>query len=247
VTRNLVIFGDSFADPYDDAKIFGWTKLLASEYNYNVKNYAKRRTSLWWSYEKFLKFYNTFKDDCIILFSVTNYGRLSNNNIHIGSFGAVNLEDYPDDFTIANFDRKTTVKILESAKNYFIYLQNENQELFLHKKIIEDVIQKCNERNSRLILIPNYKDIIKFQHVFECSLDEIFVEFLKINGFNHAMIEFELMANHMNETNNKIMAEKINEIIEGSCKKVTIHDFVFEKVPNPEDYWDISKVFNKVN
>jgi hypothetical protein len=37
--------------------------------------------------------------------------------------------------------------------------------------------------------------------------------------------------------NNKILAEKVKGIIEGTCKKITINDFKFEKFEDSSMYW----------
>lgn len=43
----------------------------------------------------------------------------------------------------------------------------------------------------------------------------------------------------MSKQNNEILAQLVHEILQGTRTSVTMDDFVFEKFPNPEDYWEI--------
>jgi hypothetical protein len=51
--------------------------------------------------------------------------------------------------------------------------------------------------------------------------------------------ETNYRANHMSKENNEILAEKVHQIVQGTCVQVTIDDFIFQKYPNPEKYWNI--------
>lgn len=227
----IAIFGDSWADPCDwTIEPISWTKLLTKkDKNYKITNFAKSGTSLWWSYELFLKNYKNFD---VIIFVCTSVGRLS----RLISGHGVNSERT----AIQKLQQETdpqTIKLLNSAIDYYIHFQNYDQEVFLYKKIMEELVQF---NSNRLIIVPAFQISIEYQTIFKNFLFEITKKDLKVN-FGSSEIKFETInrANHMSKENNEILAEKIHQIIQFECDSISIDDFVFQKYDNPEKYWEI--------
>ena len=145
---NIAIFGDSFADSsINRDKFTSQTTYLSNDYN--IKNFAKAGTSLWWSYEKFIKNYEKFDT---IIFVATGYGRIVTNKFMIS--GVLQAE--------------------------FLLKEATAKKDELEKRIYQSAITPDN---------------------------------------------------------NKILAEKVKGIIEGTCKKITINDFKFEKFEDSSMYW----------
>ena len=69
---NIGVYGDSFAERTEQSKHFHWSSLVAKNLNATVEDFGKPATSLWYSYQEFLKNYQ--KHD-LILFTVTDEGR----------------------------------------------------------------------------------------------------------------------------------------------------------------------------
>ena len=242
----IAIFGDSYADPYNNSiEAVSWTKLLKEKSNdYKITNFAYGGTSLWWSYELFLKNYEKFDT---IIFVITTAGRLSNliYNKGVNSYDyAVELEEtikngHPNNLTDPQVQHN--LKLLESAKDYYLYFQNNNQEKFLHEKIIEELYSiQTKLSDKKFIIIPTVPLNFDCKSFFKMPLLEITKKELEAN-FGNNLYKFETgyRANHMSKKNNEILAEKIHQIIQGTCTEVTIDDFVFQKYPNPEKYWEI--------
>lgn len=250
--QKLFIFGDSYADAYEWSDISSWTKLLKN--NYEIENYGRVGSSLWWSYENFLKVLPTIENssESVIVFVVTDSQRISNDALFVCNYGTCDfllkmLKSESDfsgfsiwDKMFHGYDKKTISDILHAAKNYFLYLQNPSMYGFLQRKILAEIMKKCKNTKIKLVLIPAFQDSIPFQPIFKLCLSDITNKFFEINGSSefHLIKEKNIMANHMNQTNNIILANKVHEIIQGTCTKITIDDFVFERVSNPEDYWD---------
>lgn len=233
------IFGDSFATSVSlvsKQSGISWTRLLKN-YGYQTRNFAEAASSLWWSYERFLKNYE--KCDQII-FVVTSLGRVSSpKKIILSKYwhiaGMSNLED-----NLKKYKSNFELKILNSMKDYFLYFQNDQQEKFLHNKIIEEIINKCNSDKKPLLLIPAYQDSVDFQNIFKMPLVYITNKELRIDtGSDSYVLEKSTRANHMSKHNNEILAKLVHEILQGMRTSVTMDDFIFKKSPNPEDYWEI--------
>lgn len=239
------IFGDSFADPYNNLKRewgISWTQLLTENYGYIIENFAEGGSSLWWSYERFLKNYEKYDQ---IIFVVTMWGRLSSSEkINNGCYVHFPARGITDSDFIEN-SNEFTVKICHSIKDYFLYFQNDQQEKFLHNRIIEEIINKCNSDKKSLLLIPAFDNPINFQTIFKIPLceivrkEQIINNVMDITKITYVPVYEKNRANHMSKQNNEILAQLVYEIIEGTRTSVTIDDFVFEKFPNPEDYWGI--------
>lgn len=239
----IAIFGDSYADPYVNVERkwgISWARLLAENYNYKIENFGMKGSNLWWSYEKFLENYEKFDQ---IIFVVTAPGRLSSiekidegKHLHMPGLEVINF------FEQNNKDNEFLLKIYHSMKDYFLYFQNDRQEEFLHNKTIEEIINKCNLNKKPLALIPAFKDSLHYQTIFKMPLSKINLKEQTINtGIDNEFV-FEkkhTRANHMSKQNNEIFAQLVHEIIQGTRTSVTMDDFVFEKFPNPEDYWEI--------
>ena len=240
----ISIFGDSFADPFNNSiEAVSWTKLLKEKSNdYEITNFAYGGTSLWWSYELFLKNYEKFDT---IIFAVTHAGRLSNLIYDKG----INCYDTANDYSrkiknLKNLDDlkvQHTLKLLESIKDYYLYLQNGKQDQFLHEKIIEELYRiQTRSSDKKFIIIPACPLNFDCKTFFNLVLYDITKKELYTN-FNDDTykLETDYRANHMSKKNNEILAEKIHQIIQGTCTEVTIDDFVFQKYSNPEKYWEI--------
>lgn len=229
----IAVFGDSYAETYDKCNILGWVDVLKTKNNdYEITNYSKSCTSLWWSYEEYLKHHNSFDK---ILFIVTSFGRLTNKVFDEHYANMQNVE-----YRIKIEENKKNknselIRLLHSAKDYFIHFQNFKQERFLHEKIVEELI-----KNEKVIIIPAFFDSRKYQTIFKNSLIDITRKELKVNFNSDVYIpETSYRANHLSEKNNQILAEKVHEIIQGTCSSISLDDFIFEKYTNPEKYWEL--------
>jgi len=222
------IFGDSFAAGYNP---LSWTKILESNYGHQVKNFAHKATSLFWSFREL----RSHIADCdTVIFVVTNWGRLF----------------YPDArYDICNLSQvkrnagnklPNQMEIYHAAEQYFLYLDNLEFNLFVHDQIISEIKALCEQNQKRLILIPTHKRDIPQQNIFQTTLLDITFKELKTQFNNFDMPQEHMTrANHMTVENNLILAMMIDEILHNKRTQVSLDEFVFKKVDNPEDFWSI--------
>jgi hypothetical protein len=238
------IFGDSYANPNSTRLVLStsgknhinpicWPALLADDYNLDVENHAKVCTSIFYSYKKFCDHKDKYD---IIIFVVTENSRLytSNQNILISNISTIErqLKKYPD-HNIFTYNQYL------AAKNYYEYLLEPEFTGYVRNKIVEDVVNICNNENKKLILIPAFEEDIKEVKYFNCTLREITTKELitQFGSMDYVMENTKNRACHMSKSNNKILARLLVDIINGKELVVTLDDFEFTKVNDPENYW----------
>lgn len=235
----IAIFGDSFADPLENTKLgISWTRLLSINYGHEVENFAEPGASLWWCYERLLEHP---KNIDYIIFVVTAWGRTSSNQkLFDGKYFHIPQTGFIDEDLLKRFNyNKDILRFRDSLTDYFKYFQNEKKEQFLHKQIIKEVIKECERSKIKLLLIPAFGDSVEYQSIFKISLFDTVMKDIKVNTGSDTYLWESNRPNHMSKKNNEIFSGLIHEILKGVRNSVDMNDFVFEKVPNPEDYWKI--------
>lgn len=241
MSRHIGIFGDSFATKFTSfrqgsGKVreinFAWPKLLEVEYGYNVKYCAAHGTSLYWSFLQFLE----HKNNCdIILFAITDSHRLYIKDHVIAGLPAV------EHFLQTDSDKKQDYSVWQAAKHYYTYLIDTNFCLYIYEKIIEDIIKICEKENKKLILLPTTRESLKFSNIFSHSLVDITQKEL-VTQFGNMTIrpETDKRICHLSIENNQRLAKLLDGVIKGTIDKIKLHqDFKFEKVSDPENYWEL--------
>ena len=226
----IAVFGDSFADTHPTTKQSWVQKLGSLDKNYKIKNFAKAGSSLWWSYKKFCKNIESYE---AIVFVLTRYGRLSFEDHHISGLETLNFinpeleSQYPG--------------ISKSIEHYFLILQDDQQEVFLHNKIIEDIKKRCKKTNKRLVLLPAFDCTIHHQDIFEIGLHNITMKEIETaTGSKKFIPETPRRVNHLSEMNRQILANIVHDILQGRCNtKIGIDNFVYETYSDLKKYWHI--------
>lgn len=238
----VAIFGDSYADmmDYEERNIneLAWTRLLNTNHNFFTYNFARGGSSIFWSYKKFL----AHKDSAdIIIFVITQESRL---NMGTNEFFAPNLISIQN--KLANLDKDDPIyNKLVAADMYYKYLNDDEFSKFIRDCIVKSVVDICEAENKKLILIPGFtidgmlkKYVKHFKSVmFEITEQEISTQF---DGIDRYYAEKTTRACHMSKQNNIILANFIASIIRGEERYIGIHDFVYTKVKDPENYWEIT-------
>lgn len=222
------VFGDSFASGYNPSS---WTNILQHKYRYQVRNFAHDATSLFWSFKELVRH---IADCDTVIFVVTNWGRLFYPDTRYNVCNLASIKN-PSDTKLPN-----QKEIYHAAEQYFLYLDNDEFNLFVHDQIISAIKALCKQHQKRLILIPTHKRDIPHQNIFQGTLLDITLEELKTQ-FNNTNMPQERMtrANHMTVENNLILSNMIDEILHNKRTQVSLDEFVFEKVDNPENFWVI--------
>ena len=247
------IFGDSFAcRAWGNDTGMSWAEILDKKHGYyRQSNFAEPGSSLFFSYDKFLKSFNHFEK---IIFVVTSPGRFSlppHIEIHKQFLSRhivpVSLEA---DFEGLDSMIKTTTnqeeknlfvshkRVLEVVENYFAYLYDDNQDV--HNNI--GLMQNLMAMRPDALIIPTIRngvadrlglpdpslDTIKFPSV----LTDITQREITVTGkdyFSMAGSGRDRRHCHMSETNNEIFADKIADYIETGNFALNADDFVYDK------------------
>jgi hypothetical protein len=153
------IFGDSYAcnNPLLSSYFIGeeatarksWIDHIEIEKKIRVANHSMMGSGLYYSYNQFKKYQRTYDK---IIFIVTNWGRLWVPNIHAGHPhipGLAHCEEKMQ-YSVDEDDRE----IFKAAYDYYVYLENQDKEIDLHKLMISDILRI----RSDALLIPVFNN-----------------------------------------------------------------------------------------
>lgn len=223
--KNILIFGDSYGDPYHvmgQSHTIRYIDLLKKEFD--VVSYAKAGSDLW-SQFKLMQSIDV-SDSYVVLFE-TEPGRITIDNKHYAS-----LNDTEAKIRMLNSNKNYhySYEYLNAAKNYFIYLQRDDYDIYVQKKIIEDIQKMCN----KLIIIPAFNTSTTAKS--NNSLYSITAKEHQAWGIKKLYDLFPEYAdtrlNHLTTENHKVLATQITKcILDGS-------DFDFKSfiIPDKNDF-----------
>jgi hypothetical protein len=123
---------------------------------------------------------------------------------------------------------------------YYEYLHDIEYGMFVRDKIIEEISRICREEEKKLIFIPAFQKCKETTRYFNVSLVEIVnKELMTQFGDLDYRKESTLRACHMSKNNNIHLANLVAGLVRGLDKKITLDDFEFVKISDPENYWDL--------
>ena len=224
----IAIFGDSFAhtEPFLEEK--SWYHILKNK-GYDITVFAKTGSSLWYSYNEFLKNHNNF-DRCIFL--VTNWGRFYLPHLTQPFWpGIRQIEADINNPRIPEQERN----VLIATYNWVIHARNDEEVISHHDLMVNDI----KIRRPDALIIPCFHyDLSRVSNWNSCTPFDI-----QLIDLFHYKIDYrdnegnwkrkqlrpggrELRACHMNDSNNKIFAEKVDDWIRSNKFHMDITDFV---------------------
>ena len=233
---SIGIFGDSFAARSWGNSNLAWPELLEKDHGYtNITNFAEPASSLYFSYDKFVKYQHKFEK---IIFVVTTPGRFSfTSQIEIPK--GTHRHFLPNVHAFSNIwsDDVNYKNAVDAVKKYFTYLYNDTEDL--HKTI--GLVHNLKLMRPDALLIPTCfipmpstlasVNLLKDPR-FKSAMNEIARREIEITGNNyHEVISKgrDSRNSHMSQTNNKIFAEKIANYLETDNFLLDVNDFVFDK------------------
>jgi hypothetical protein len=216
----IAIFGDSFADCLWFSKLKiqpqngpGWPELLAEQYD--VINFAKGGTSLYYSYDLFCKHHSQF-DRVIFVSSAAERFAVhlpeSNDVFHIVPGTSLNQR------MSELYHYKTDLRIIQAAEDYISYVLDTEKERIFGKLIIDDI---CRTR-SDVLLLPAFW--IKDNHLIPLghfsSMEQQYYKLSKdtINLNNLT----DLRKCHLTDENNQMVYQKIVDSINKKISSISI-------------------------
>jgi len=238
----IAIFGDSFAhtNPLSKLKDKAWYNLLKSQ-GHSVTLFSSTGSSLWYSYDKFIKNHAVF-DRCIIM--VTNWGRFHLPQLKQPFWpGVSQIEEFLKVREFPEYDRN----VLISTYNWAIYARNDDQEIAYHQLMLQDIVLK---RPDALIIPCFDYDLSRVPTGENCTLFDVSmidILYYRIDWQDDKGIwrrrplrkgGLELRACHMNDANNKILADKIENWLLTNQFYMKKEDFV-QPIESVDYYFEL--------
>ena len=236
--KDLIIFGDSFAEEYLQMTVFKFFKndskivkslstrnelisyhgLLRQSNQFNsVFSYGISGDDLWSQFKKFQEVYSGKEQ---VIFFETAVGRITSpEGIQCPNYYTIN---YLRDLILksgSSLHDTDIDKILKAGADYFLYLQRDDFDTFANTAIINKIKEIC----AHALIIPCFKNSITYNGV---SLSDISNYEFDPDYDAHY---FEIRRNHLTEENHEILA---NQIINYFISDNKINFELFDKKPN---------------
>jgi hypothetical protein len=201
----VAIYGDSHAAGIFEKSVNDDISYVEMLYHkYDVRNFGAGGSSLFYSYDQFLKTEEQYDK---IVFLVTVPGRLYLNpdnhrtiqpsHLHVAR-GINQIDWYIENYSNSMENKK----VFQTIKDYFLYVQNMEQELAFHKLMIQDIKRL---RPDALIIETTKFASGKDTDFSFWNIDEIAADiFAKFQDFRHC---------HMSKEKHIILYEMIEENI----------------------------------
>jgi hypothetical protein len=220
------IFGDSFSGSNGATS---WTTLLKQSFD-QVENFSEGGSSLFHGYKHFLNDYKKFDT---IVFTLTAPGRLY-TDIPPSDLCICNLFVVEHLLGLDDIKQSIHYDAIKAAEHYYMYLQNEEFDLFVHNSIIEKIIKLTKEHNIKLILLPCMLESKRsMPEVFSFCAEEFNLS--QVNNLErdfyklpHTAMHFERkgrLQNHISDENNIVLADIVTRIINNEDIKISINLF----------------------
>ena len=226
------IFGDSYGVGFDkEGETISWPAIVSKKYQ--TTNYAQRASNFFYSYDLLKNFGHKYDK---IIFLITWPGRIRCQLEKLPNLNFTCLEHAQsncDFFTKTN--QLNLAKVAQSAADYYKYFFNPNQEqLFndmLYKKLIEEYKDNIN-------VLFSFSESVSTRN--KISLNEITELDYSYYNIEDSYFKYEDTRHcHLNNSNNKILAEKIIGWIETDQFDLDISDFV--EPTEPFEYYFSNK------
>lgn len=226
----IAVFGDSYSASSYMNPSPTWVDLLAEKHN--VQNFSLSGSSLYFSVSLLLKHSWNFEKNILV---VTQPGRIMIPNEH--HVPQLHQRAIAGIRTIDHLEKNLTEsdnflqRYYNAAKEYFMYLQDNQYDSYIHSLMVRDAIQKV----PNLIVIPAFPN--SDVPGINISMHHIYIK--ECEGWGeteHTAKEYRDIRNcHMTKENNVIFAKKVEEWISGSPVYINVDDF--ESNPdNKSDY-----------
>jgi hypothetical protein len=191
----IAIFGDSFGvnmNHYNQT--LSWVDIVKADYD--VTNFCEGGSSLYYQYELFKENHMNYDK---VFFLITNSGRLYLKDCKIQK----HVSHYE---TAKHWSLKSELlqdkSILTAAIQYFLYLQNVKFDDLVQNLILKEIqLERLD-----LLLIPCFEGYLKS---FNNSLMKACLVDWQYYNISHAESLIDKRHCHMNEPDNKILADEI--------------------------------------
>lgn len=209
----IAIYGDSFADlNWNNNSYKGWPELLAE--SYNVTNFAKEGSSLWWSYDQLVQSHANF-----------------DYNIFVGTiYSRIYIEDLKTHLSV----NSNSWPILDGKINlgymYYQHFFSHRRDYQLCQLMIKDIMSLDNT-----LYIPAFEESVPAQNPKLCSLNAF--TGLEEQHYNIKQYSSDLRKCHLTKENNLIVYNKIVDAISSKSKTLNLDKSDFNAPMDSMDYY----------
>jgi len=230
------IFGDSYASTRNTNPTPSWIDILNQRENMFVTSHGQNGSNFYYSVDQFKTHYKQYDLNIML---VTNPGRIwarHSNILEMSEKFFNSIETIQKQLQFhkehaVGARREKIITILETVKNYLLYIQDFEYECYLQELMIQDVLSM----DKNLILIPCYNSsALKTSR----NLFDVFLKENEAWGYKMHIDKVNDRRNcHMTAENNKILAEKIIAYIEqGKEIDLNINDFISPSLESKDSY-----------
>jgi hypothetical protein len=151
---NIGLYGDSFTGNVNrPAHQYHWSVLLGKELNVTINNYGRKGSPIYYSYKKFIE---TYKDNDLHIFLVTEPGRYIKEiqfNKNVSEFvpNFESVENYLKSFKQDNLSHDMDERTLRDLKGWFISSCDE-----YNLTVAELMIEKIRNLDNNTIFVPSF-------------------------------------------------------------------------------------------
>lgn len=231
------VFGDSFAtdkkfDKFNETPT--WIDILNEKHDVTI--HAIRGSNLYYAVEQFIKFHEYYDK---IVFIVTEPGRqqiadwiplttaehkdMTRYRYVVGPAAGEYFVKMSEHISPGNFNLKAAY---QTVVDYFKYMQMDHYDNYIHNLMCDDVL----DIRSDTVMIPAFK--ISTNKVKKDSLIDIYLKENAAWGYHYMHLTPELSLNytdrrncHMTAENNAILAEKVEQWMNGEEVVIDVNDF----------------------
>jgi len=233
---NIAIFGDSFADDRFNEDEKSWVQYLRDQ-GHAVNNFSRGGTSLYWSYDQYLKLKNSDSVNSVdkIIFLFTSSGRIT-ANILGKTYLIISIESF-NEYLLENDLTSTEVRLLKSFRDYYESIRDLNEVEEMYKLMKKEIMA-----DDSVIYIDSFH---RGQDTDEVSLFDICFEEIKIltglrgNLLDNFLLEYhDRRKCHISEPNNLMIGEKILKAILSNQKTVKFYKSdILPPLPKAKEYF----------
>jgi hypothetical protein len=164
-----------------------------------------------------------------IIFVVTTRGRLflrhdeiyeSNDDRKVAS---LTMAEYLYNKSLnepVSYKKEMKLKIYQTAIDYFVYIQDEGYERYIHNLMVKDILTIRPDT----ILIPTTADSLENYHG-DAMIDITIKEDIAFN-YKPNIYDNDIRHCHMTNENNEVFAGKVEEWLNGKPVLIDINDFI---------------------
>lgn len=151
------IYGDSYgvwmeSDDMLNPGEKSYPKLIAKNLNLEIVKHSRPSTSIWWSYQQFLKSYHKYK---FIIFVYSQHNRW--HHLSEEAHGMHNLTVRRSYVDVPNPDKERK-RISEILYNAYRYVNSEELDCFIFQHVFNSINQICKNNNIGLLNILPFED-----------------------------------------------------------------------------------------